>query len=268
MPDALYQIVLYSAVAVFLFMTALWVLHFPLKNAAIVDVGWTASFPLVALCSYVLGNGDLRSALITGMILLWAVRLGSYLFFTRIFRSPEEGRYKALREKWKPNLGLKFFAFYQFQAVTVILLSIPFFLTALHPHPVKQWQGIHLLEWIGLVVFLVGWVGESLADWQLHRFKKDPSNQGRVCNTGLWSLSRHPNYFFEIVVWTGMGLFAVTAPYGFLAFLPVLILSYFIFRITGIPATEEQALRSKGQAYADYQRTTSMFVPWFKKSTG
>lgn len=263
--SVLVHLILVAGLLVCLLMSALWLLHFPLKNAAIVDVGWTAGFPLVALSTYYLGNTDLRSALITLMSLLWAGRLGSYLFFTRIFRAPEEGRYTALREKWRTNIGAKFFAFYQFQALTVVLLSIPYFLVGVHPQPVEWWDEIHIVEWMGIVVFLVGWVGETTADLQLHLFKKDPANHGKVCDKGLWYYSRHPNYFFEIVVWLGVGLFAATAPFGWLAFAPALILSYFIFRVTGIPATEEQALRSKGEAYAEYQRTTSVFVPWFKK---
>lgn len=261
----LVHLILAAALLVFLFMTVLWLLHFPLKNAAIVDVGWTFGFPLVALSTYYLGNTDLRSALITAMALLWGGRLGLYLFFTRIFRAPEEGRYIALREKWKTNIGAKFFAFYQFQALTVVLLSLPYYLVGAHPGPIEHWTDLQAVEWIGISVFLIGWVGETAADLQLHLFKKDPANRGKVCDRGLWYYSRHPNYFFELVVWLGIGIYASTAPYGWLAFAPLLILSYFIFRVTGIPATEEQALRSKGEAYAEYQRTTSVFIPWFKK---
>jgi steroid 5-alpha reductase family enzyme len=99
----------------------------------------------------------------------------------------------------------------------------------------------------------------------MKRFKADPANKGKVCEAGMWRYSRHPNYFFESLVWWAYFLFALGSPFGWTTVFCPLLMLWFLFRVTGIPLTEEQAVRSKGDAYREYQRTTSAFVPWFKK---
>jgi steroid 5-alpha reductase family enzyme len=121
------------------------------------------------------------------------------------------------------------------------------------------------LEYIGAFIWLVGLVGESTADQQLKTFKGDTNNKGKVCDIGLWGWSRHPNYFFEWTIWIGYATFALASPYGWLALpLPFMML-HFLLNVTGVKATEEQALRSKGEAYAHYQRTVSAFIPLPRK---
>jgi steroid 5-alpha reductase family enzyme len=115
-------------------------------------------------------------------------------------------------------------------------------------------------------VFVVALVGEWVADRQLAAFKADPNNRGRVCRAGLWRYSRHPNYFFEWLVWVAYFVFALPSPWGWLSALSPLLMLFFLFRITGIPATEEQSLRSRGAEYREYQRTTSVFFP--RRPTG
>ena len=114
----------------------------------------------------------------------------------------------------------------------------------------------------GAVASAIGIVGEAIADAQLARWRRDVGNRGRVCDVGLWSWSRHPNYFFEIVVWVGHALYALAFPWGGLALLAPALLLASIFKVTGIPATEAQALRTKGDAYRTYQARTSAFIPW------
>jgi steroid 5-alpha reductase family enzyme len=115
-------------------------------------------------------------------------------------------------------------------------------------------------------VFLAGLIGESAADWQLARFKATPGHAGRICQAGVWNYSRHPNYFFEWLVWCGFALVALAAPWGWLGLLSPALMLYTLLRVTGIPATEAAALARRGDAYREYQRTTSAFVPWFKRA--
>jgi steroid 5-alpha reductase family enzyme len=121
------------------------------------------------------------------------------------------------------------------------------------------------LEYIGAAVWAISILGEAVADGQLKAFKKNPANKGKVCDVGLWNYSRHPNYFFESMIWIGYALVALNGDYGWLGLLSPITITLLLFRVTGIPLTEQQAIRSKGEAYIEYQRTTSMFVPWFKK---
>jgi steroid 5-alpha reductase family enzyme len=122
------------------------------------------------------------------------------------------------------------------------------------------------LQNLGLGIWVIAFLGELTSDAQLARFKKDPKNKGRVCDVGLWRYSRHPNYFFEWLIWMSFATVASSAQWGYVGFVSPALILYFLLRVTGIPATEEQALRSKGEAYRKYQRTTSVFVPWFPKN--
>jgi steroid 5-alpha reductase family enzyme len=251
-----------GATAVVAVMLSLWLLGLKQRNFSYVDIGWSANFALLALIYGVMGNGDpLRRLLICGMFALWGTRLALHLA-TRIIGEPEEGRYVQLRAEWGGtnqyggSVNLKFLGFFQFQALLNVVLALPMLFAVVNPA-----AQLHELEIIGCAVWLTGLVGESIADAQLKQFKRNMANKGKVCDVGLWGWSRHPNYFFEWTIWIGYALFALASPYGWLCLaLPVLML-HFLINVTGVKATEEQALRSKGDAYRHYQRTVSRFIP-------
>ena len=243
-------------------MLILWLIHLPLRNASVVDPGWAGGLALLAVIYAAMAPGYQRRALlIATMAVLWGLRLAGFLLFTRVIGHPEEGRYVQLRRDWGGNMALKFLAFFEFQALLCLLLSAPFLLATLNPEP-----SLSLFEYAGAALWLVAWIGESLADAQLQSFKSSPANRGTVCQVGLWRYSRHPNYFFEWLIWMAYAIFALGSPYGVAAMLAPLLMLYFLFNVTGIPATEAQAIRTKGDKYREYQRTTSAFVPWFPRS--
>ncbi|MDX1584673.1 MAG: DUF1295 domain-containing protein, partial [Thermoanaerobaculia bacterium] len=188
---------------------------------------------------------------------IWSTRLAVHLLM-RILGKPEEGRYVELRRKWETRVEWKFLLFFELQALLAIVLSLPFFLPTLNRRP-----DFGLLEIVAIVLWLIAIVGESVADWQLSRFKSDPSNEGEVCDAGLWRYSRHPNYFFEWLVWVSFAVYALSSPWGWLGLVSPALILYFLFRVTGIPATEEQAVRSRGEKYRRYQETTPAFFLWF-----
>jgi steroid 5-alpha reductase family enzyme len=196
------------------------------------------------------------------MGLIWSLRLTLHLA-RRMRGKPEEGRYRALRIEWE-NTGAdvprRFLFFFLFQGLLDVFLSIPMLLAALNPAP--RFSG---REIAGAALWLVSVAGESAADAQLARFKADPRSRGRTCDVGLWRYSRHPNYFFEWLVWVAWFVFALGSPWGWVSIVCPATMLFFLLRVTGIPATEEQAIRSRGEEYRRYQRTTSAFVPWFPK---
>ena len=242
-------------------MAVLWLVQRRTRNAAIVDVGWSASLPLLALLHAATSPGSsTRSWLLASMACVWGGRLALHLYRQRLAGHPEEGRYARLREEWGPAANRKFFWFFQFQAVAAAVLALPFLLVSLDSRP-----GLGLLEWLGTLLWLVGVAGEATADAQLEAFKSDPDRQGRVCQRGLWRYSRHPNYFFEILVWVGYATFASASPGFPWPWLSPAIMASTILFFTGIPPTEAQALRTRGDEYRRYQRTTSRLVPWFRK---
>ena len=243
-------------------MLLLWLIHLPIRNASVVDPGWAGGLALLGVIYAAMGGGyPLRTVLIASMALLWGLRLAFYLLFTRVIGHPEEGRYVQLRREWGGNLPLKFLLFFQFQALLCVFLATPFLVASLNRQP-----RLSLPEYVGTALWFVALIGEIVADSQLQAFKSDPANRGRTCRVGLWKYSRHPNYFFEWLIWVAFALFAMGSPYGYIALASPALMLFFLFRVTGIPATEAQALRTKGEDYRQYQQTTSVFVPWFPRS--
>ncbi|RYG56608.1 DUF1295 domain-containing protein, partial [bacterium] len=175
----------------------------------------------------------------------------------RIRRSfPEEdSRYVKLREVWKGKEAFGFFWFFQAQALSVLLLALPFLMIGRDDSEWGAWNSV------GLAVALIGLIGETLADHQMTVFKRKNHDSKLVCREGLWRYSRHPNYFFESVIWFGFYLFACGSDGGWATVHAPLIILYVVTRVTGIPPTEASALSRKGEAYREYQRTTSAFIP-------
>ena len=251
-----------ALVSLCLAFALLYLLARRIDNYGLVDIAWSYAFGLIALLYALLGSGwTVRRALIASLALVWSARLGTHLAIRVIGHHPEEdGRYQQLRQDWAANFVAKMFWFFQMQAVSVVLLGAAFLLACLNPAP-----QIHPLEIAGTILWLIAISGEALADAQLAAFKRNPANKGKVCAVGLWHLSRHPNYFFEWLIWVSYFVFALASPWGWIAIVGPASILYLLLRVTGIPMTEEQSLRSRGDAYRRYQKTTSAFIPWFPK---
>lgn len=249
------------AVIAGLVMVGLWAVQRRTRDAGIVDVGWAVLLGMAAAFCGLTGEGDpARRAIIGGMGAIWGLRLGSHLLLDRVLRGPEDGRYQMMRERYGSRINTVLLGFFLAQGLLVVVLATPFVLAARDPRP-----GPAALDLLAVGVWAIGLVGESVADRQLKRFKSDPANAGRVCEVGLWRYSRHPNYFFEWLVWIAFALPATMAPAGYLAWAAPALMLLFVLKLTGIPPTEARALRSRGEAYREYQRTTSAFVPWFRR---
>jgi len=253
------QFLILAAIMVFV-MTLGWLWQRRHTNAGIVDVLWSVGLALAALLMAVTGDGALAPRVLLGALgAVWALRLALHLWH-RVSGEQEDGRYQHLRRHWVVGTQWKFFAFFQFQAFLVLLFALPF--AAAARNPANSWTPM-------LVVALAIWIGsvsgESIADAQLARFRRDPANQGKVCNVGLWRYSRHPNYFFEWLHWFTYVALAWGSPIGALAWSGPVVMYVFLRWISGIPYTEAQSLRSRGEEYREYQRTTAMLFPWFPK---
>jgi steroid 5-alpha reductase family enzyme len=235
----------------------LWAAQVRARDASHVDVGWAAGLGLLALaCAAFLPGAPARRALVGTMAALWSVRLAAHLYFDRVRGKPEDGRYAALRASWGPRADRNFFAFFQVQAALDVVLALPFAALCARTGPLRA------ADALGAAVWLAAVAGEASADRSLAAFRARPESRGRVCREGLWRYSRHPNYFFEWLHWLG---YAAMAPSDWRVWTSPALMLYFLLRVTGIPATEAQALKSRGEAYREYQRTTSMFVPWLPR---
>ena len=244
---------LLCAAALSVFFALLWARAARARDASAVDVGWALGLGAMGLAAALAGDGLAgRRLLVAGMAAVWSLRLASHLYFDRVRGKPEDGRYAALRASWGANANRNFFVFFQAQGVLCLILSLPFFAAAERTQPLGAADAAAALLWLAAVA------GESAADRALAAFRADPANKGKVCRLGLWAYSRHPNYFFEWLVWLS---YAAFAPGDWRVWTSPALMLYFLFRVTGIPATEAQALRSRGAAYRRYQDEVSVFIP-------
>ena len=239
----------------------LWAQQFRSGNAGWVDVFWSWGTGLTGMLYLLVGDGSALPRAVAGVLLMtWALRLGSHIF-QRVRNDPEEdGRYAAMRQALGSRTQPVFFLFYLGQGLLAWVFSLPFSVIG------DQQNAEPLLVITGLLIGMGAIFGESVADAQLKRFKARSDSRGKTCREGLWRYSRHPNYFFEWLHWCSYPLVATGAALvGFLWLLPIAMLAFLWF-VTGIPYTEKQALKSRGDDYRKYQRTTSAFFPWRPRS--
>ncbi|MEQ1904682.1 MAG: DUF1295 domain-containing protein [Pirellulaceae bacterium] len=238
--------------------TMMWLVFLHQKrtgDAGIVDVAWAAGVGGLGTAFAFLADGNVaRRWLIVAVVFIWAARLAIYIW-RRVRSLPEDGRYQTMKAEWGVDASRRMFRFYQLQAIAVVLFAIPILIAAHNDQPLA-W-----LDFAGVAIGAIGIIGESIADLQLSRFRSVPGNKGQVCEVGLWGYSRHPNYFFEWLHWWAYVFLAISYPWGWLTLMGPGLMWYFITRVTGIPPTEAQAIKSRGDAYRRYQRTTNAFFP-------
>ncbi|MDT8438963.1 MAG: DUF1295 domain-containing protein [Wenzhouxiangellaceae bacterium] len=243
-------------------MSVLWLWQCRSQRADWVDVAWAAAIGLQAVVYAVLADGSVeKRALVVLIAGSWSFRLTRHLWQRVGGHDQEDGRYQAMRVHWGERADFWLFGFFMVQALVAWLFALPAWVVANDPSAALD-------GWVlaGVMFWLVSLAGESLADRQLDAFRRDPENRGKVCNVGLWRYSRHPNYFFEWLHWFAYPLIALGAANAWIAWLGPVLMLLFLYRVTGIPYTEAQALKSRGDAYREYQRTTSAFIPLPPKS--
>ncbi|MCB1100692.1 MAG: DUF1295 domain-containing protein [Verrucomicrobiae bacterium] len=252
-----------AAILAALFLFTWWFAR-RIGNYSIVDVTWSLAFAPTAILYAVLGNGWVpRRIAIACLVAFWSLRLGTYLWGRVAAHHPEvDPRYAILSKRWEKNPGRAYLFFFLAQGLLVWLLMLPVHFIALNAA-----IGFHPLEIAGVVLWVIALVGEGTADAQLKRFKRESTDHLAVCKRGLWRYSRHPNYFFQSLLWWALFLMALPMPWGWITIIAPLAMLHFLLRITGVPLTEELAIEKRGDVYRDYQNTTSAFFPLPPKSS-
>ncbi len=227
-------------------------------NAGWVDLGWTLGMAFGMMSAQAFLPFSPRGVFVGGVVLFWSLRLAAHIYVDRLRgENPEDGRYVNLRGHWGEQADRKFFFFFQGQALLVPIFMLPPIAVILRPGAFPD-----VFDLLGLLIAFGAIAGESLADRQLARFRQNPENKGKVCQSGLWRYSRHPNYFCEWLHWTSYVLWSMGSPLAPLAWIGMILMYLFLRYLTGIPHTERQSLQSRGEAYRTYQQTTNVFFPW------
>jgi steroid 5-alpha reductase family enzyme len=231
------------------------------RNAGHADVIWIFGLGGTALVYLLGGDGHWMARLIAGaLVLTWSLRLGVHVARRVLSEPDEDGRYQAMREAMGRRINLFHFFFFQGQGLLAWLFALPFAAIGANTGPAAT---VWLIAGAGVGVLAL--TGEALADRQLAQWRADPMNRGYTCRQGLWRYSRHPNYFFEWLHWFSYPLLAAGSPWQAWLWLAPVLMLLFLWFVTGIPYTERQALKTRGEDYREYQRTTSAFIPWRPK---
>lgn len=253
---------LYAGLIILILMILLWLYSLAIKNSSIVDIFWGTGFVITYWLMAWIGSVDLtpRILLLGLLVTVWGLRLSVHIF-ARNHGQPEDFRYA----KWRADAGpawwwRSFFKVFLLQGVILWIVAVPL----LAVQTADPSQTSCSCEYVGLGLWLVGFVFEAGGDWQLARFKKDPANKGKLLTTGLWSVSRHPNYFGDAAQWWGFWLFAFSAGAWWTVFSP-LLMTYLLLKVSGVAMLERTLTQTK-PGYEDYTARTNAFFPWFPKN--
>ena len=252
------------AIACAAIMTVAWRVAVSTGKTGWIDVVWTfgvgitgaaAAFVPVAGASSFLP----RQILVAVLVAAWSLRLGSHIA-ARTLKNGDDPRYRKFIKEWGGDWRGQLFRFLQIQAAVMLLLALSVMAAAHNPPDALRWQ-----DWLGVAILVAAVVGEAVADRQLARFAANPANKGKVCDVGLWSWSRHPNYFFEWLGWVAYPVIAIdlTGNYwwGLASLVAPAMMYWLLAHVSGVPPLEEHMLKSRGDAFRAYQRRVSAFFP-------
>jgi len=246
-----------ASLVILILFTLLWLLSVRLKNVSIVDLFWGIGF-VVVNTFYVFMSGDLspRKILMLVLVTLWGVRLSIYLTWRNKGKG-EDFRYQAFRKKYGPARywWVSFFQTFLLQGVLTMLISLPLPGVSMG----NTSHALHALDYVGILVWLVGFTFESGGDYQLARFKNNPQNKGKVLSHGFWRYTRHPNYFGDSAVWWAYGLFSISAG-SYWQVLGSVLMTLLIIKVSGVALLEKTLNQTKPQ-YAEYVEKNEFLFP-------
>ncbi|MGH7020968.1 MAG: DUF1295 domain-containing protein [Brevundimonas sp.] len=258
---ALLPLWLAAALFLVLVMSAAWLVQRRTGQGGWADAFWSFGLGIagvgVALFPVDSAAPSDRQWLAAGLIGLWGLRLGLHIA-RRAAGEIEDARYARLRTEWGEHFQARMFGFLMLQAGAAAFLVLSVLLAARNPTP-----GLTLQDGLATLIFVSALLGEGVADRQLTAFKVDHADQGRVCDTGLWAWSRHPNYFFEWLGWCAWPVFAIDVsgawPWGWLTLTGPAYIYWLLNHVSGVPLLEAHMRRSRPNAFAAYAARTSRF---------
>lgn len=246
--------------AIFTFMVTMFIIAQIKKDNSIVDIGWGLGFVIIAFVSYFSTEGQhsLRQTIILTLVSLWGIRLFLHLLIRSIGRG-EDFRYANFRKQWGKNATvIAFFRVFMMQGAIMLLLAYPIVLVN-----VAESGEFDVFAVIGMIVWVIGFLFQSIGDYQLERFKKRKKHKEEILKSGLWRFSRHPNYFGEAAMWWGIFLIVLGVQNGWTAFFSAAFINLLLLKVSGVPFLDKRYAGNTD--YQVYKQETNLFIPWFPK---
>jgi steroid 5-alpha reductase family enzyme len=229
-----------------------------LKRNDVADIAWGLSFIVVTAYCWLSLDHSPGALFISSLVFVWGIRLAIHVF-TRNISKAEDPRYAKWRAEWGKLFYIRsFFQVFLLQGLIMLLIASPVFLSYLYP---REQFGVPAV--IGGLVWIVGFIFESLGDYQLSFFIKDSANKGKIMDRGLWRYTRHPNYFGEVTMWWGIFVIGLSVTKGFYGIISPITITYLLLFVSGIPMLEERYKGNKD--FEKYKEKTSAFFPMFPK---
>lgn len=247
-----------------LVMSIAWVIAIRSGKSGWVDAIWSFAVGAAGIAVALVPLPDWQQATTRPVIVallaaIWSIRLGLHIV-GRTLHGGDDPRYAQLRSEWGEAFPRRLFWFLQIQAAAALLLALSIFTAARNPAPQLQ-----IGDWLGIALLVIAILGEGVADRQLARFRENLGNKGKVCDVGLWGLSRHPNYFFEWLGWLAYVAIALDLtgayPWGWVAGTGPLFMYWLLVHVSGIPPLEAHMLKSRGEKFRAYQARVNAFWP-------
>ena len=249
---------LQSVGIIFIYATIWFIISIIKKRNDIADIAWGIGYVMLCVFYIITQEYSLRATILYSLVIIWGVRLSIHIF-TRNKGKTEDFRYLNWRNEWGKSFLLRsYFQIYLLQGLFLLIIISPVAIVAAHNQP-----GLTLLDFIGIAVWCIGFYFQTVGDFQLLRFIKNPLNKGQVLSTGLWKYTRHPNYFGEVAMWWGIFFISLHSPHGIYGLISPLVITFLILFVSGVPMLER---RYDGNSqYEAYRKRTSPFFPWFRK---
>lgn len=242
------------------FMSCIFLIARSRGRYDLIDVAWGLTFIGIALVSYTAHMPGFFTVqtLVTTLVFMWGMRLSFHIYMRWDRSRTEDKRYSEMRKRFDRLPGgvrwNMFVRVFLLQAVLALVVSLPV-VTVNSAEPLLFNVG----TLIGLMVWVIGFLFESLGDYQLRRHLSDPKSKGKLMTTGLWKFTRHPNYFGEFAQWWGIFIMAVPAGGWWISLVGPLVISILLLFVSGVPLTEKHFEGRKG--WKEYKRRTSIFLP-------
>ena len=253
------EVILFSAVAILMYMVLVFVWATLIKDNSIVDIGWGLGFVVVAAVGlFIIPSPQPFHYVLLGMVGIWGIRLSGYIF-GRHRNVGEDYRYAQWRKEWgKYVVPRAFFQIFMLQGVFMYIIALPLIIAM-----GNSAVGLNWMSYIGIALWLIGFLFEAVGDWQKSKFKANPANQGKIMQSGLWRYTRHPNYFGEALLWWGIWVFVLPAGYWYVSIISPIILTFLLTKVSGVAMLERKYKGNK--EFENYARKTSAFIPWWPK---